>query len=134
MRCNVVKDSFPNDCYTLDVYIDTQDRPWIVDFNPLARFDSISVERKSEICWDDSKSRTIAETPPHGLLSWETLLEQVRNKEGPLFLVVESEKDARTSGNVLSAHRVPLEVVNGTLNAAECAKLDEIFRRDLADS
>lgn len=115
----------------MDVYVDTQYRPWIIDFNPLARFDSLEEEsNEQEIQWDDAQSRAIAENPPHELLSWRLLLEHVRNPRGTRFLVVSSEQEASRAGDILSAHRVPYEVVTGTLNAEECAKLDEIFKND----
>ena len=133
-----MKEVFPLAFYSVDVFVDKKDRVWIIDFNPLPSFikqpvSSINLEtlfKKMNISSVDTieilkkSTNNFLKMPPHDLLSWNDLLEKfvstktsaTKNENNIDFRYVESKESAAKTSDVLSAHRVPIELVNGNIH------------------
>lgn len=135
----------------MDVYLDRNEKMWILDFNPLPKLISEKLLlTKIGSTADFSKVRLCSskmlETPPHPpLVTWKDLvsihqevekatveddglcLNEVIKK--PEFRFMKSEEEANKHPDVFSAHRVPIDLVNGDLSTREASQLDEMLER-----
>ncbi|GBG30442.1 Cell division cycle protein 123-like [Hondaea fermentalgiana] len=132
-----VPDLYPAPNFVMDVYVDREERVWIVDFGPLATFVPEAEISSSSPNVDSIMrcSQSLVSVPPHELLSWqdlrrlisvaerqqETSAETDEHAEAndtdqfPEFRVVTSRREAESSRDVKRSHCVPIELVNGQL-------------------
>ncbi len=116
-------DSIEN--FVFDVYIDKGNKVWLVDFGPLPEF--VSLDTQDTLKWTGEHqtcSNELLGSQPHELLSWQALhklaLDATMNAnpmkpQVPAYFCVQSRVQANETGNVIGAHRVPIELVTGEL-------------------
>lgn len=119
-----VPDRYPHPHFVMDVYVDREERVWVLDFGPLPTF--IPEVEVSESTTDYHRlmqcSQQLVSVPPHELLSWAELRRLISLAENdketdpdPEFYVVKSRQAAESTRDVKRSHCVPIELVTGEL-------------------